>query len=66
MLGAVMVFWPELWGVFGDLMPVTSIEALKFAAKWRGQRPRGLAGAPAGLFGRKPTKPPHKPQGFAQ
>jgi hypothetical protein len=66
MLGAVMVFWPEAWEVFGGLAPVKSIEALKFAAKWHGLQPSGLAGEPGALFDRKPTKPPHKPQGLAQ
>jgi hypothetical protein len=69
MLGAVMVFWPEMWGegeVWGGLVPVKSIEASKFAAKWRGLQPSGLAGEPRALFDRKPTKPPHKPQGLAQ
>jgi hypothetical protein len=72
MLGAVMVFWPEAWEreeereVWGCLAPVKSIEALKFAAKWRGLQPSDLAGEPRALFDRKPTKPPHKPQGLAQ
>jgi len=69
MLGAVRVFWPEGWvrtEGFDWALRVPTVEALMFRAKWRGQLPRGLAGGPTVLFDRKPTKPPHKTQGFAQ
>ena len=51
---------------FERVAQAPSVWASMFQVKWHDRQPMGPAGEPRALFDRKPTKPPHKLQGFAQ